>query len=191
MELFEVMNKRYSVRTYLPKPVEREKLLRCVEAARIAPSACNVQPWKFVIVDEPALKARVVEEAFSGVHSFNRFTKEAGAIVAVVAELDFATNKLFASLQGTQFYLLDIGCACEHFILAATELGLGTCWLGWFDEKKVKRLLGIPRPKKVAALISVGYYDQPVPEKKRKAFSEIASFNAYEQSVPSVLRGEG
>ncbi len=181
MELSEVLRKRSSVRKYLPIPVEREKIAVCVEAARIAPSACNVQPWKFIVVDDPELKGRLVQDAFSGVHSFNRFTQDAGALVAVVAETDFATNKLCAALQGTQFYLLDIGSACEHFILAATELGLGTCWLGWFDEKKVKKLLAIPRKKKVVALISVGYYDRsvPAPERKRKSAEEIVSFNGY------------
>jgi nitroreductase len=181
MELLEAMRKRFSVRRYLPKPVEREKLLYCVEAARLAPSACNIQPWKFVIVDDPETKRRLAEEAFSGIHSFNQFAKDAAAVVVVVAEEDFKTNKLFASMQGTQFYLLDLGCACEHFILAAAAQGLGTCWLGWFSEKRVKKLLGIPRSKKAAALISVGYYDQaaPPPEKKRKGVDVIVSFNTY------------
>jgi len=181
MELSDVLQKRNSVRKFLPMQVEREKLYACIEAARLAPSACNIQPWKFVIVEEPELKDRLVDEAFSGVHQFNQFARGAGAIVAVVAERDMMTNKLFAALQGTQFYLLDIGIACEHFVLEATELGLGTCWLGWFSERKVKKLLGIPRAKKVAAMLAVGYpAGSDVPEeKKRKSIEEISSFNKY------------
>ena len=184
MELSNILKKRKSIRSYIPKPVDRDLILRCIDAAHLAPSACNIQPWKFIIVDDPDIKEKLINESLSGVHSFNQFVQNAGALVVVVARKDLLTHKLFASLQGTQFYLLDIGAACENFILKATELGIGTCWLGWFNEKKTKKILHIPRMLKIPSIIAVGHYDETEYESKerqRKNIKEVYSFNRYEK----------
>ncbi len=178
MALMDLMQKRRSIRKYLPKPVPREDLLRCVEAARLAPSACNAQPWKFLIIDDPELKRRVCGEIFSGLYSMNRFAADAGALVVVISGKGKLISELGGQVRDTKYYLIDIGIACEHLVLQAEELGLGSCWIGWFDEKKLKKILNIPKDKKIDVVISLGYFDdeKPVP-KIRKTLDEISSFN--------------
>lgn len=174
-----LISKRRSIRNYIDKPIAKDDLLKCLEAARLAPSACNGQPWKFIIVDDPQLKDKVCEGAFSGVYSINKFTKNAPVLVVVISERE----KFFAALggycRGTNYYLVDIGITCEHLVLQAAELGIGSCWLGWFNEKAVKNILGIPKNKKVDIIISLGYYEKEPPEKTRKPLQEISSFNRY------------
>ena len=180
MGFMDLVKERRSIRKYIDKPVEREKIEKCLEAARLAPSACNAQPWKFVVVDEPALKERVFNGAFSGMYKRNMFTKEAGAFIVVVSEKQVFVEKLGQYLKGTDYYLTDIGIACEHFILQATELGLGTCWLGWFNEKAVKKVLDIPRSRRVDIIISLGYFEKgDLPDKGRKPIREISNYNSY------------
>jgi nitroreductase len=184
MTLSEIILKRRSVRKFLDGAegaVEREKIEACLEAARLAPSANNVQPWRFIVVDDPELKERLAEEAFSGIYSLCRFAARAPVIVIILAQPDVIANKLGKAVQGTQFYLLDIGICGEHFVLAATELGLGTCWIGWFSKKGVRKLLSIPRKYDVVAMIAVGY---PAPSqlgpKNKKPLSEIVRYNKFD-----------
>jgi nitroreductase len=178
----DLAKKRHSVRKYSDKPVERDKILKCLEAARLAPSASNREPWRYLIIDDPELKGRVCDAAFSGIFFMNKFAKEAPVIVAVIAEPDFVTNRLGALVQGLQFYMLDIGASIEHFMLQATELGLGCCWIGWYSEGRVKETLKIPKSKKIASLICLGYpVEEGAKEKQRKSLEEISSFNSYKQ----------
>lgn len=178
--ILDCITKRQSVRQYHNKPVLREHILECIEAARLAPSACNGQPWKFVIIDDLVVKNRLCEEAFSGIYAMNRFVSSAPVLVVVVSEKEKFMTSVAGRVRGTKFYLLDIGVACEHLVLQAAELGIGSCWIGWFNEKAVKKLLHIPRDKKVDALISLGYFqEEQLVKKIRKPQSEIASFNRY------------
>ena len=179
--ILDVIKNRRSVRSFIDRPVERRLLAACLEAARLAPSACNAQPWKFIVVDDPKVKEKLNEAAFGGIYSMNSFCKSAGAMVAVVSERQKFIAKVGGLLRGTQFYLIDIGIACEHFVLQAQALGLGTCWIGWFNEKGVKEVLGIPKDKKVDVLIPVGYYDtsKPAQDKVRYPPEETSSFNKY------------
>ena len=109
--------------------------------------------------------------------SMNQFVKEAPVIVAVVPDRETFIRKLGAFLKGTDYYLIDLGIACEHFILQATELGLGTCWIGWFNEKAAKKLLKIPRYKRIDILISIGYFNPAAAkEKPRKSLEEMSRF---------------
>ena len=118
--------------------------MKCLEAARLAPSACNSQPWTFVVVDDPGLKGRLAETAFSGVFSMNGFVREAPVIIAVVSEKAKFLATVGNYVRDTRFYLIDMGIACEHLVLQAAELSIGSCWIGWFNEKAVKRILNIP-----------------------------------------------
>jgi len=181
MALIDLVRHRRSVRHYLDKPVEREKILQCLEAARLAPSASNSQPWHFVIVDEPALKKKLCEAAFSGLFSVMKFPREAPVIVAAVAEPPGVKIRAGNLWLRTNFGLIDMGIATEHFVLQADELGLGTCWMGLFDEKKVKQVLGIPWDRKVVALLTLGYFDEALARREhhRKALSEMSSFNGW------------
>lgn len=181
MPVMDLVRRRRSVRKYLPKPVPREDILKCIEAARLAPSACNSQPWKFIVVDDPELKNRLCDRIFSGIYSMNKFAKEAPVLVAVVSEKQTFLSSLGGQIRSTQYYLVDVGIACEHFILQAAELGIGSCWIGWFDEKPLKEMLKVPREKKVDIVISLGYPEEGRPVlKSRKSLETISAFNRYE-----------
>ncbi|MFC1620682.1 nitroreductase family protein [Candidatus Omnitrophota bacterium] len=178
MKFLELVKKRKSVRKYSSRPVPRETMEHCLEAARLAPSACNSQPWSFIVVDDEALKNKVCSAAFSGVYSMNSFASKASALIAVVTERSRYTARVGGYFRGIQFSLVDVAIACEHFILQAVEEGLGTCWLGWFDEKKVKNILNIPKRKKIDIIISVGYPEEvPQQERGRRKLDEIRRFN--------------
>jgi nitroreductase len=178
MTLDEIIQSRRSIRRYSPQPVEREKILACLEAARLAPSAENVQPWRFLVIDEPELKNQVAKEAFSGVYTTSRFATGAPVLVLMLARLDLLANSLGRFVQGTQFYLLDLGIAGEHFVLKAEEQGLGTCWIGWFNLRAVRKLLDIPKKYRLVAMLSVGYpASRPVKPRSRKEIKDVAWFN--------------
>lgn len=181
MNFLELVQKRESCRAYdSSRPVEKEKLERCIEAARLAPSACNAQPWKFIIVDEPELKGKISSAADSRLLGMNRFTKDASVLVVVVRESANLTSKLGTLLKDKPYPLMDVGIAVEHFCLQATSEHLGTCIMGWFDETKVKQLLGIPANKRAELIISVGYPATTELRKKiRKPVGEICSYNKY------------
>jgi nitroreductase len=181
MNISELIKRRRSTWDFQQKPVEKEKIMMCLEAARLAPSACNSQPWKFIIVDDPEVKGKLCEAAFTGAFSLNAFTRKAPVIVVIVSEQPKFMEKIGKLLRSTAYHLIDIGIAGEHFVLQAEELGLGTCWLGWFNEKAVKSILKIPRDRKVDIVIALGY---PSREKlsgshKRDSMEQIASFNSY------------
>jgi nitroreductase len=182
MSFLELVSKRQSVRKYDPaKPVEPEKLKRCLEAARLAPSACNAQPWKFIVVDDPELKTKVAEATYGPVMRFNKFVAEAPVIVVITIEKPNFTSKFGTAVKNIEYPLIDIGIAAQHFCLQAQEIGLGTCLLGWFQAKTIQQLLNIPEKRKIGLLISVGY---PVEQykfrtKQRKPYQEICSFNKY------------
>lgn len=177
MEFIELVNKRQSDRKYAPKPVAREHILKCLEAARLAPSACNSQPWKFIVVDDRAKLAEMSEAAIG--LGMNKFTVQVPVLVAVVQENMNLSAKAGSIVKSKDYSMMDLGIAVEHFCLQAAELGLGTCIMGWFDEKKVKKLLGVPRSRRVQLLIALGHPDAPTREKIRKPLEAIASWNEY------------
>lgn len=174
----QLVRKRRSIRKYLEKPVEREKVLICLEAARMAPSADHVQPWRFLIVDDPEVKKNFSDKVFSGIYSSSKFARKAPVIIVMLAKLDVVANRIGKQIQGIHFYFIDMGISGEHIVLQAEELGLGTCWIGWFSTKKTRKLLNIPRKYKIVSLMSMGYYEKrPSKEKKRKTLDEIVWFN--------------
>ena len=181
MPLLDLLKYRKSVRDFLDTPVEQEKIMLCLEAARVAPSACNSQPWKFIIVDDRELKQKLCKTALSGLYSMNSFCETAPVIVAVVSEKSKFLATIGGMFRGTKYYLIDIGIACEHFILQAEDMGLGTCWIGWFNEQAVKSVLNVPHDKKIDVLIALGYYDRESlsTENNREPIDKIASFNSY------------
>jgi nitroreductase len=178
MDFMELVNKRHSVRDYDARPVPREDINACLEAARLAPSACNSQPWQFIVVEDPGLKASLCRAMLSGIYSMNSFIDKAPCLVVVMTDSAKWFTKVCNVLRDTKMYLVDIGIACEHFALAAAERGIGTCLLGWFNERAVKKALDIPLTKRVHIIISMGY---PAPgsavrEKNRKTLSEMSSY---------------
>lgn len=162
---------RYSVRKYQDKDVPQELILECLEAARLAPSANNKQPWKFIIVKDLEKRKKIGEPT-----TWAKFIKDAPVlIVGCITEPSFKMGRWYDSS------ILDIGIAMEHIALQATHLGLGTCWIGDFDEKLVKEVLEIPENIRVAALMTLGYpLENKIPEKRRKKLEEIISFEKYQ-----------
>lgn len=180
MEFLELANARQSVRKYATKKVDKEIIEKCIEAARIAPSACNSQPWKFIIVDEPELKNKIAKATFELFTSFNKFTLTAPVLVVLVAMKPKTIAQIGGRIKNKDFYLFDIGITAEHFCLQAAEMGIGTCMLGWFREKEIKKLLQIPDSRSVALVISIGYAeDEPLRKKIRKPITEIMAYNKF------------
>jgi nitroreductase len=169
---------RKSIRKFLDKPVEKEKILFCLEAARVAPSASNVQPWRFLVIDEPKLIEKFAKEAFSGIYYPTKFAAKAPVIIVILARLDIIANRIGKQIQNINFYCIDIGIAGEHIVLQAEELGLGTCWIGWFNPRKTRKFFKIPQKYKVVSLMAMGYYEKkPSRERRRKSLEEIVWFN--------------
>lgn len=181
MDFYELINYRQSVRKYTEKPVEREKVEKIIEAVHLAPSACNSQPWRIIIVDEPALKNEVAKATFSKTLNFNQFAVEAPVIAVLVIEKAKLIAQIGGSLKNQEYPQYDIGIAAAHFCLQAAELGLGTCMIGWFDEKRIKQLLNIPENRKIGLVITLGYApeDYKLRKKIRKPLTEICGFNSY------------
>lgn len=171
----ELVNKRESCRHFLKKEVERQKLINCIDAARLAPSACNSQPWSFVISDKEELN-RDVAKATQKL-GMNKFTDNAGAFIIVCQEKASFTEKVGSIISENAFQDIDIGIAVTHICYEATAQGLSTCILGMFDSKKIIDTLSMPKDKKIKLVIAVGYAERDyLRNKQRKAFDEIAYF---------------
>ncbi|MCB2195564.1 MAG: nitroreductase family protein [Bacteroidetes bacterium] len=178
-ELLELIYKRQSDRAYLATPIEDDKLHRVLEAGRLAPSACNAQPWKFIVVNDQDLKNKIADCTSSKVLGMNHFTKQAPVHIVIVEERANFTSSAGSLIKGKHFPLIDIGITAEHMCLQAAAEGLGTCMLGWFDETNVKKLLNIPKSKRVPLIITLGYPASETREKRRKEINQITSYNKY------------
>jgi nitroreductase len=160
--------------------VEKAKIERCLEAARLSPSACNSQPWRFIVVDNPELKNAIADTTSSRIIGINHFTKQAPVHIVVVREQPNFSANVGGLIWCKDYTHYDIGIATGMLCLQATELGLGTCILGWFNGKKVKKILNIPRTKKVELIITLGYpASEEIRSKKRKLLEEVCSYNTY------------
>ncbi|NLJ87857.1 MAG: nitroreductase [Epulopiscium sp.] len=170
MSFLELAKKRYSVRSYLDRPVEKEKLLQVLEAARIAPSAVNKQPWNFIVVTNENTKNKIAE-------TYPReWFKTAPAVIVVCGD----HSKSWKRKDGKDHCNIDVAIAIDHMTLAATDLGLGTCWVCAFDAKQCHKILGLPENLEVIALIPIGYPADTAPENKnRMDISEIVSWEKY------------
>ncbi|NIM65363.1 MAG: NAD(P)H nitroreductase [Candidatus Latescibacteria bacterium] len=173
----DLVKKRHSIRKYKPDPVPREMIEKCLEAARHAPTACNKQSWKFHIV-EGELKNRLVEVSLGGVFVPNKWASTVPVIAVIAMNLDLIIHRVGGKVSGVDYHMVDAGIAGEHFVLQATELGLGTCWIGWFNKKAVKKLLDIPAGWDVPAMIGLGFPDEEPIDKNRRHISEISDFKA-------------
>lgn len=201
--LMQIIRQRYSVRRYNPdRKVSHEHIHQIIEAARLAPSSQNSQTWRFIVVDEPELLKRFTAEIFQGLAKSNNWIKTAPAIILACSD-----KRLFADQKGfllrkwigklapedLKYFELDVAIALEHAVLRATELGLGTCWVGWFDKKAAAKVLDLPHGVKPIILTPIGYpaksgsdtlekvihaFAKP---KIRKNIDEILFFNGFKQ----------
>lgn len=155
-DFLKLVRRRTSCRDYQEKPVSDETLEICFEAARWAPSACNKQPWRFIAVKDPGLRKQICDKALlPGIPM--PWLRKAPVIIVLCAVKSLLTHSLAPMLSGVKYHLIDIGIAGEHFVLAAENQGLGTCWIGWFKPKTTKNILNIPGNVELLSLISVGY----------------------------------
>ena len=177
--MLSLIRSRQSDRKYSDKPIEKEKLERIIEAGRMAPSACNAQPWKFIVVTEPARLEKLAEACSAKLLGMNSFVNQAPVQLVVVREQANLTSRIGATIKSKDYSLIDIGIASENICLQSEAEGIGSCMIGWFDEKMVKKELGIPRLKRVELIITLGYSLSEKREKKRKPSEVTVSYNKY------------
>ena len=172
-----VIRFRRSIRNFKKTEIPKEAMERILEAGRMAPSACNAQPWKFVVITDRELALKIGKAA-AGL-GMNKFAKDAPVHILVVEESANITSLLGGKVKDKHFPLIDIGIAAAHITLAAESEGLGSCILGWFDEKEMKRLTGIPASKRVLLDIAIGYPVKEKRKKMRKPKEKVVSYNHY------------
>ena len=173
MEFYEVIKTRRSFRSYKPDTPDQGTVNRLLEAVRTAPSGSNRQPWKFVLVTDPALRKRLVAACGN-----QRFVGEA-PIVAVACGYDIEYNR--GGYMGDKAFLVDLSIAFTHLILAARAEGLGTCWIGDFENEEVKEILGVPEDWQIVAVTPLGYPRGEAFEgtDRRKPLREITSLDRF------------
>jgi nitroreductase len=169
MDVAQAIRVRYSCRNYQDKAVEREKLLAVLEAARQAPSAKNLQDWRFVVVTDAETRRKLAAAANN-----QTFLENAGAIVVACTVSDHVMR------CGQAIGPIDVAIALEHMCLQATDLGLATCWIGSFYPDKVRPIVGIPENVTVIELLAVGYPADGPKEHRREPLDRIASFENWQ-----------
>jgi nitroreductase len=170
MDVSEAIRTRRSIRSYLKKPVEKKKLLKVLEAARLSPSAVNFQPWTFIVVTKPKIKQEL------GASYQSEWFISAPVIIVACAHLD----KAWKRFDGEEYWKVDISIAMQNLVLAAWEQGLGTCWIGAFNEDEAKKALGIPSNIRVVAMTPLGYpAEEKGPVTDRKPLDEIVRYNRW------------
>lgn len=167
MDVFSAIKKRRSIRNYLPKEVEREKLERILEAGRLAPSARNRQEWRFIVVISKEKREELVREA----SPHQPFMLSAPVIIVA-----YTLDKDYVMRCGVPAHYIDIAIALTHMHLQAVEEGLGTCWIGSFYQDKVKRVLNLPEDAEVVQLMTLGYPAEDPPERPRLPLKEIVKY---------------
>jgi len=169
MDVSEAIQKRRSVRKYQTRNIENDKLDRVLEAGRLAPSARNLQEWRFVVVRDGSRRKRLAEAAKG-----QTFVGEAPVVIAACA-----TVTDYVMTCGQLTYPIDLAIAVEHMVLASAAEGLGTCWIGAFYEEEVKKVLNIPPEVRVVALLAIGYPDESPSLRPRKEMDEIVAFETW------------
>jgi nitroreductase len=169
MAILACILQRCSVRSYQDRPVEKEKLEAVLEAARLAPSAKNMQEWRFVVVQDADTRKRLCAAANN-----QAFVGEAPVVIACCTAIPDYVMRC-----GQLAYPIDVAIAVEHMALQAADLGLGTCWVGSFYEDQVKSLLGIPAGARVVQLLALGYPADAPHGKNRLALSRIVSYGRW------------
>lgn len=180
MTFMDLANTRQSDRAFTAQEVRREDLLTCIQAAQLAPSACNSQPWKFIVIDDAELLKQAGIAVSGNTLGINKFAETAPVLVAVIEEPAVLMPKIQGKIESNRWAQFDLGSATEHFCLQAAELGLSTCIMGAFDEAKLKELLHVPEDRRIFVMLAVGYPSGTTRTKMRKELNAIHNFNSYE-----------
>ena len=167
MAFLDLAKERYSVRKYENRPVEKDKIMQVLEAARYAPSAVNKQPVRFTVVTDPGKIEELIE-------AYDRaWSRKAPAVIVAIGDHE----ESYKRKDGKDHCDIDVAIAVDHLILAAAEIGLGTCWVCAFDKGIVSKALDLPENQEPIVMIPIGYPDHSArPEKKRKSMDEIVTF---------------
>ncbi len=171
MELKKVIEERRSVRSYKKDNVPEDKLKKVLESARLAPSASNRQPWKFIVVKDPQRRKELARAA-----SHQSFVGEAPVVIAAVG-----LNTKHIMGCGIPSYPVDLAIAIDHITLAAADEGLGTCWIGSFSQEEAKKILKVPDPYKVVTLLPLGFPADRQGFKSRKSLEEVVCYETFEE----------
>ncbi len=178
MSVAEVIARRRSCRAYREEPVSRETIEKVLEAARLAPSACNQQPWRFAVVTDAERRTEIIEHGFrAGIPM--RWALKAPVLIVIGIKRSLIVHRVAVQLTKIDYPWIDIGIAGEHLVLQAEELGLGTCWIGWVKARRVRSIVGWPRDIRPAAVITLGWPetpDAPPEPRPRKALDDIVSW---------------
>lgn len=177
MEVFEAIQRRRSIRAYQSKPIPQEKIEKILEAARLAPSAANIQPWHFIIVTNPETRRKIAKTG-----RFAGFLAEAPVVIVGCGDMK----------ASPKWHVVDTAIAMQNMVLTATAEGLGTCWVGSFNEKEIKKLLNIPDRYKIIALLAIGYPREKLDLmskvlhfiRRRKKLNEIVSLERFGNPFP-------
>ncbi|MEM2987439.1 MAG: nitroreductase family protein [Candidatus Bathyarchaeia archaeon] len=171
MEVFEAVQIRRSIRAYEPTSIPKNKLMRVLEAGRLAPSASNIQPWHFIVVTDAEKREKLAQAPFA------KFLKEAPVVIVGCGDWK----------ASSKWFMVDVAIAMQNMVLTATSMGLGTCWVGSFDESQVRKLLKIPENYRVVALLAMGYPREKFDLtgkvlhliRRRKPLEKIVSFEEF------------
>ncbi len=185
MNVFEAIEWRRSIRKFSRQKIEADKILKILEAARLAPSSSNRQAWHFVVIDDKEIINKIPDRVPAGTRGIIKWIKDAPLVI--VGCYQKALTHYIAQIFKHENHLIDISIAMTHMVMAATELGIGTCFVGWFNEPYIKKLLDIPRRYRIAVLLALGYPAEPsnkrgiggINARPRKKLKEIVSYNKF------------
>jgi nitroreductase len=169
MEVFTAIKNRRSIRSYSEKPIEKQKLMKVLEAVRLSPSAGNRQPWRFIVITDPKVKERLRE-------SYNRDWFISAPVIIVACALP---KEAWVRSDGEEYWKVDVAIAMQDLVLVAWEEGLGSCWIAAFNEKEARRALGIQKNVRVVAMTPLGYpAESKEPVSNRKSLEEIIRYDS-------------
>ncbi len=173
MDIFQVFRDRRSIRKYKDTPIKRETIEQVLDAARLAPSWKNLQCWRFLVLTDADKRAKLLD-AFPDDNPGKKALVSAPVVIVVCGNPSESDVE-----NGIPYFVADVSIAFEHLCLAAHALGLGTCWMGWYDETRIRQSLGIPDNIRVVGVTPLGYPDQEPKARPRKHLAEIAYFNEW------------
>jgi len=179
MSLLEIIRTRRSIRKYTAQKIARGDLDVILEAGLLAPSACNSQPWRFVAFDDDDAKRAFADAVFTGIYAPAKFAAEAPVLVALVSNRGNVPVWLGNAIKGAQFWVMDAGIAGQNMVLQAWSMGIGSCWIGWFDHKKAAKHLNAGFGEKVEILFAFGYPAEAPEARPRKDKAEMFYYNKY------------
>lgn len=185
MDTLDAIKKRRSIRKYLDVPVEWYKVTKILEAGKQAPSSGNLQNWRFIIVTDKKMRRKLAEA------SLQQYWMESAPVhIVVCSQLTIA--KQFYGLRGERFYSIqNCAAAIQNMLLAAHSLGLGSCWIGAFDEGKLKTLLDIPEDVRPEAIITIGYPDENPEEPEEYELYDVIFLENYGKRIRNIDLAKG